>query len=223
MPSALPIWVPKSERLLGGKGADPRPSRPGDGARAHWLIAMLPDQNAASGRLENKGNKKLSRYSAIHVGGTGRARTCGDGTPAERSAACVHLWNRRPVACHKRAACERWRGPDRSRHLSPLAWACHDRFRHDAERCRHEQDDPEGERPLRIDIVTIGHETGRYYASGFTLSNLTIDGGLVVNAHGAEKIGRGVVVLGGVVQSSISNVERGTDSVASPSRGHGSR
>ncbi len=61
--------------------------------------------------------------------------------------------------------------------------------------------------PLAIDVITIGLEKTNYRGGGFTVSNLTIDGNLHVNANNAQKVGRGVVVQGGVVQAFITNVE----------------
>ena len=61
--------------------------------------------------------------------------------------------------------------------------------------------------PLAFDVITVGLAALKYRGSGFTVSNLTTDGGVTMKAPNITKVGRGIVVLGGVTQSLVSNVE----------------
>lgn len=62
-------------------------------------------------------------------------------------------------------------------------------------------------KPATIDAVTMGVSRNNYRANNMTVGNLTIDGATHTPELNASKIGRGVVIAGGVTQSFVTNVE----------------
>ncbi len=62
-------------------------------------------------------------------------------------------------------------------------------------------------RPLQMDMVSVGKVGPLFRGSGFTVSNLTLDGNVHGNAGNTSNTGRGIIVYGGATQSVIANVE----------------